>query len=104
MSTQRRMKNAINDLFAKVIDVPELAESLRKYLVNRDLAIEIDGQRFQITKRSPTDEEKELELLRAQRINLKRAMKELINAIECDKNAGFLLGEAKKAQQVLVDN
>jgi hypothetical protein len=80
-----KVRDALNGLFAKVIDAPEIVESLRKYLVNRDLAIEIDGQRFQITKRKPTDEEKELVVLREQRINLKRALKEVINAVECQR-------------------
>ena len=33
----------------------------------------------------PTDEEKELVVLREQRINLKRALKEVINAVECQR-------------------
>ena len=100
------MKNALNDLLGKIIDVPELAESLRKYLVNRDLAIEIDGQRFQITKRKPTDEDKELATLREQRINLKRALKEVISAVECSKNPvdAWAVNAASDARKVLVDN
>lgn len=75
-------------------------------MINRDLAIEIDGQRFQITKRNPHgDDQKTIERLKETRTNLRKALAELSTvADEIDIRHEFLNRKIANARRVLRDN
>ena len=48
--------NILNEMIAKILETPEVINQIKKSLVNRDLAVEIDGKRFQIMKKKNGDE------------------------------------------------
>ena len=48
--------NIIGELVAKILETPEVVNQIKKSLVNRDLAVEIDGKRFQIMQKRDDDE------------------------------------------------
>ena len=48
--------NILDEIIRKVLETPEVVNQVKKYLVNRDMAIEIDGKRFQIMTKRDDDE------------------------------------------------
>lgn len=60
--------NILNELITKVLETPEIVNQMKKSLINRDLAIEIDGKRFQIMRK---DTDNEVEKLKEELKNLK---------------------------------
>ena len=73
------MKELITTLMEKVLNTPEAIEQLKSALVNRDLAIEIDGKRFQITRRKSDGEE--LGKLKSKVYDLREALNKLLASI-----------------------
>jgi len=96
----------LNDIVDKVLSTPEAAAYLRKAFINRDLAIEIDGKRYQLTRRRPDETEKNVKELKEQRVNVRRALKNLIMA--CEESSvdldQWIIDEAAEARKVLGDN
>lgn len=82
------MRNIFNDLILKVTEMPEFADSLRKSLVNRDLAIEIDGKRIQIMRKNKNEEmeklKDELTRLKARLYDLEAAAKAVLDVHDND--------------------
>ena len=70
--------NILNELLDKILSTPEVANQIKKALVNRDLAIEIDGRKYQITTRKPTEDE--LDKLKAEIWDLRHALSHIIDA------------------------
>lgn len=78
----------VNDVVMKLLDTPEIITQVREYLVNRDLAVEIDGKRYQImTKRDLSEIDslkEEVKELKAKLFDMRSA---LWNVLEvCDHN------------------
>jgi len=78
------MKNLANDLILKILEMPGVADSLRKSLVNRDVAIEIDGKRYQLMKKRNDEETEKLKVeltrLKSRLYDLEIAAKALLEA------------------------
>ena len=76
------MRSLLGDMVMKLLETPEVVNQLRKSLVNRDMAIEIDGKRYQIMKKRDDDEieklTKELTGLKSRLYDLESALKEMI--------------------------
>ena len=72
-------------MIAKILETPEVINQIKKSLVNRDLAIEIDGKKFQIMKKRDGNEID----------NLKTEIKDLKSKLYDLEAAGKALLEAK---------
>jgi hypothetical protein len=76
--------NIVNDMIAKLLETPEVINQLKKSLVNRDLAIEIDGVKFQIMKKNTGDEvsklKQEIRDLKSKLYDIEAASKALLEA------------------------
>lgn len=77
--------NLLKDMMFKILETPEVVNQLRKSLVNRDLAIEIDGKRFQIMKRNNPDEvealNEELTDLKSRLYDVETALKDALKVL-----------------------
>jgi hypothetical protein len=69
--------NILSELITKVLETPEVVNQIKKSLVNRDLAIEIDGKKYQIMKKDAGDE---IEKLKDELINLKSRLYDIETA------------------------
>ena len=78
--------NLLKDMLLKVMETPEVVSQLRKSLVNRDLAIEIDGKRFQIMKRRDDDEveklQNELTALKSRLYDVENSLVKMLEAVK----------------------
>lgn len=51
------VKDSLGYMLEQLLKTPAVAEELRRSLVNRDIAITIDNQTFQLTKKRADEEE-----------------------------------------------
>lgn len=72
----------LSELVDKVLSTPEAAAYIRNMFVNRDLAIEIDGKRYQLTRKRNDDElensKKELVELKSRLYDLETSLKNVL--------------------------
>lgn len=75
--------NIVNDLITKLLETPETVNQLRKYFVNRDLAIEIDGKKYQLMTKRDEDEftklQNEIKDLKSRLYDLDGALKNVLD-------------------------
>lgn len=75
-----KMRDIANDLLLKLLKTPAVAEQVRKSLVNRDIAITIDGKEYQILKKRP-DTDEELVSLKARNYDLTQSLKDIVESV-----------------------
>lgn len=78
--------NILNELITKVLETPEIVNQMKKSLINRDLAIEIDGKRFQIMRKDTNNEveklKEELKNLKSRLYDIEYAGKALLETVD----------------------
>lgn len=95
------MRDIANDLLLKLLKTPAVAEQVRKSLVNRDIAITIDGREYQILKKQP-DTDEELMKLKARNYDLTQALTEIVElAVDSDNNSDAFWNAVRNGKKVL---
>lgn len=78
--------NIVNDVIMKLLETPEIVSQIKKSFVNRDLVLEIDGNRFQIMRKNSESEieklKTELKDLKARLYDLEVAGKALLETVD----------------------
>lgn len=71
------------EIISKILEMPDVADQIRQSLVNRDLAIEIDGKKYQIMKKRNDKEledlKKELETLKVRLYDVEGSLRNIID-------------------------
>lgn len=85
-----------DDLLLKLLKTPALAGQVRKYLVNRDVSIKIDGKEYQIMQRQAAAED-ELTKLKAEVWDLRQELSKLTSALFKFTNNEIGITEVREA-------
>jgi hypothetical protein len=90
--------NIMGELIAKILETPEVVNQIKKSLVNRDLAVEIDGKRFQIMTKRDDDEvdnlKAEIKDLKSKLYDLESSLRDILLMLDNNMLKAIIDGES----------
>ena len=89
----------ISDAVEMMLSTPSIANEIKNVLVNRDLVLEIDGKKYQITKRKTDDSE--LDKLKSQMWDLRESLRKIVVAYNENPGSPTVVTLIKSAQALL---
>lgn len=88
------MRSWTSEIITNLLKAPEVAEQLRKFLVNRDISLTIDGNTYQITRKA--EERDEIKELKSELWDMRKLLISIAKLKTEDKEVLSLVNKAKE--------